>query len=193
MKNKLLFTDVETTGKDGEIHGIHQISGIIDIEGEEVDRFNFNVRPFETDLIDTEALKASGVTYDQIMSYEDPLIVHEQLNTLLGKHVNKFNRNDKFHFLAYNSNFDNDHWRGFYKKCEDKYFGSFFFAPDICVMRLAAFYLHKERYKMINFKLKTVAEYLKIIEEDDETIKWHDSMVDIDITRQIYYKVLNGE
>ncbi len=192
MKNKKLFTDIETTGLDPVMNGIHQIAGIIVVDDKEVERFNFKVKPFEQDLVETEALKVSDVTYDEITTYEEPEIIHEKLLKIIGKYCNKFNKKDKFHFIAYNSPFDNSHWRQWFKKCDDKYFGSFFFTPDICVMRQTALYLQNERHKLMNFKLATVAEYLRIIKDEDDT-QWHDAMADIDITKKIYYKIIEYE
>ena len=50
-------------------------------------------------------------------------------------------------------------------------------------MVLASFYLRKERAKLVDFKLKTVAQYLGI--EIDES-KLHDAEYDIYLTIEIF-------
>ncbi len=62
MDRKIVFIDTETTGLKGMENGVHQISGIIDINGKIVDKFNFKVAPFEEDFITGNALKTSHVT-----------------------------------------------------------------------------------------------------------------------------------
>lgn len=42
---KLLFFDLETTGVNPGKNGIHQISGMIEIDGVEKEHFNFHVQP----------------------------------------------------------------------------------------------------------------------------------------------------
>ena len=53
---KLLFFDLETTGTNPARHGIHQISGIVEIDGVEQERFDFKVRPNPKAEILDEAL-----------------------------------------------------------------------------------------------------------------------------------------
>ncbi len=183
---KRCFIDTETSGLSGEINGLHQIAGIIDINGEPVEEFNLHARPFEEDFITQDALKACNVTREQIMSYEDPLSVHKKFTDILSNYVNRFKKHDKFFFIAYNSNFDNDHIRAFFKKCGDKYYGSFFWVPDICVMRKAGEFLINERVNLENFQQKTVAEYLNLV---DREVEWHEALSDVKIARDIYYYI----
>ncbi len=42
---KVLFFDLETTGTLVSRHGIHQISGMVVIDGEIREKFNLHVRP----------------------------------------------------------------------------------------------------------------------------------------------------
>lgn len=187
MDLKLLFLDVETNGLDGNVNGLNQISGIIDINGKVEEEFDFHVSPFEQDFITSEALKACHKSRDQIYSQADPRDVHRDLIKRFGNHVNKFKRWDKFILVAYNSNFDHEHLRAFFSKCEDKFFGSWFHMPDFCVMRYALKFLMKKRARLENFKLGTVAEFLGIAKRDDP--RWHDSKFDVAVTRDLYYLI----
>ena len=42
---KILFFDLETTGVKFWKNGIHQISGIVDIDGQEIESFDIKLRP----------------------------------------------------------------------------------------------------------------------------------------------------
>lgn len=180
---KKFYVDCETTGTDPKKHGIIQISAKIAIDGVIKDSLNLLVQPFPTDEINDDALKANGITKEQLFTYDrlEPAGAHKQLCIFLAKWVNKFEKTDKFFWVGYKAAFDSDMLREFFAKNGDTYFGSWFFTPPLCVMSLAGFLLAKRRHAMENFKLKTVYETLypdsRYSEED-----WHDAMFDIDRT-----------
>lgn len=95
---KILFFDLETTGLDPKKHGIHQISLMLEVDGEIVKEVNVNVRPFPQDEINVDALKVSGLTPEQIVGdgYYAPQSVYKSLITLLDAHCNKFNKRTRF-------------------------------------------------------------------------------------------------
>ncbi len=182
--NKLLFYDLETTGTKFWKNSIHQIGGMIVIDDSIKEEFNFKVAPFERAEIEDEALAVSGVTKEQIMAYPSMAEVHKSLTGILANHVDKFNKNDKFHLVGYNnSSFDNPFLRAFFVQCKDNYFGSWFWSDTIDCMVLASNALRQERSKMLNFKLHTVAKQLGI--EVDET-KLHDAVYDLRLTKEIF-------
>jgi len=186
---KSLYFDLETTGVDYWRHGIHQISGMIEVDDEIRTTFNFNVRPHEDAIIDQSALDVSGVTKEQIALYPPMTDVYGNLQSILNEYVDRYNARDKFFLIGYNNaHFDNQFLRNFFVLNGDKYFGSYFWANSIDVMILASEYMKNVRHEMENFKLHTVAKKLGII--IDET-KLHDALYDIGITRQIY-KIVTG-
>jgi DNA polymerase-3 subunit epsilon len=181
---KLFFFDLETTGLDNQKHAIHQISGKIIIDGVEKTKFNFKVKPFEGALIDATALKIGGVTEEQIMQYPSCHQNYVSLVTLIQKYVNRFDTGDKFHLVGYNnSSFDNQFLRSFFKVNKDDYFGSYFWSDSIDVMVLASNFLKHERHNIRDFKLKTVAQWLKI---DVDAKRLHDAEYDIELTENIF-------
>lgn len=187
---KELFFDLETTGTNPGKHGIHQISGLIRIDGKEREKFDFHVQPNPKAIIEDEALNVCGVTAEQIMAYPPMYEVYKQLVTMLGKYVDKFNKKDKFFMVGYNNApFDNQFLRGFFLQNGDQYFGSWFWANSIDVMVLASFMLADRRAEMENFKLSTVAKFLGL-EVDEKAL--HDAYYDIYLTQLIYDKVKNG-
>lgn len=181
---KLFYFDVETTGVKFWKNGIHQISGLIEVDGEIVERFNYLVKPYKDAIIEPEAMTIGNVTAAQIALYPPMEQVHKKLTTILACHCNKFEKQDKYFMVGYNSAaFDCNFLRAFFTQCNDKYFGSFFWSASIDVMVLAMEHLKHRRHLMENFKLHTVAKELGI--SIDES-KLHDAEYDIEITREIY-------
>lgn len=188
--SKLFIYDTETTGLYPTKNFIHQLAYIIVINDEVITKDKLYIKPPPLAEYDPKALEVSGVTHDQIDSYPDYKSVHKQLVLELSKHVNKFNKNDKFHLVGYNNiRFDNEFLRVLWSVCDDKYFGSMFWADSIDTMSLASSYLHKIRPTLPNFKLATVAEALGFTIEDE---KLHDSFYDLELTYNIFKKIYCG-
>lgn len=154
--SKLLFFDLETTGVKFWGNGIHQIGGIVDIDGQETERFDIRLAPNPAATIEQEALDVAGVTLEQVQSYQPMEEGYRQLVGILSKYVNKFDKRDKMYLVGYNN-------AGF---------------P----------FLMGVRNDMENFKLMTVARTMGI--EIDEN-KLHDATYDIELTRDIFYKIIN--
>jgi DNA polymerase-3 subunit epsilon len=189
--SKLFFFDVETSGLIPAKNAIHQISAMIVINGEIKETLDFKVAPHMEAIIEESALAVSKVTKEQIMAYPPPPAVHKELLDKLGKYCGKFDKYDKYHLVGYNNKgFDNEFIRNFFNHCNDKFFGSWFWADSIDVLVLASNYLQDERAKLENFQLRTVAKYLGI--EVDET-KLHDAQYDIYLTMEIYKIVGNNK
>lgn len=182
--DKLFFFDVETTGVKHWRNGIHQISGQIVIDLKVVDTFDYKVQPHPKSEIEDEAIKVGNVTLEQIQAYETMKRTHVKLINMLGKHVGRFDKLDKFHLVGYNNaSFDNQFLRTFFTHNEDPYFGAWFWSDPIDVLVLASQYLKAERHTMPNFQLRTVAKHLGIPVEET---KLHDAQYDIELTRRIY-------
>lgn len=113
-----------------------------------------------------------------------------ELTTLLGKYIDKYDRNDKYHFIGYNARFDADFVRKLFEKNGDQYFGSWFWFPPIDVMNLAAVDLLKLRNTLPNFKLATVIEKYGIKSEEEKEL--HDAYTDVRLTQKLFNK-LKGE
>ena len=183
---KLCFLDLETTGVDKELSAIHQISGIIEIDGKEIESFDFKVRPFDGAEFSEEAMLKGNVTKELLMTYPEMSEVFPKLQAVLGRHCNKFDKKDKYHIVGYNIlSFDTQFLRKFYDRCNDKYFGSWFWSGGIDVLSLAEQALLEERCEMENFKLETVAKVL--LSENIDSTKTHTADYDIKITRDIYH------
>jgi DNA polymerase-3 subunit epsilon len=186
---KLFLFDLETTGLDNQKHGIHQLSGMIVINGDVKEKFNFKVQPFKGALISKEALDIANVTIEDLRAYTPLQDVYNELILMLSKYVNKFDKSDKFFLCGYNNaSFDNQFFRNFFNCAGDKYFGSWFWSNSFDCMVLATPKLAEKRSQMENFKLSTVAKNLGI--EIDET-KLHDAEYDIYLTYEILKLTIN--
>lgn len=183
---KHCFIDLETTGLDPVKHGVIQIAGIIVVDREEKDRFDFTVRPHEMKIVESDALKVNKRTQDEIAGFRSPENVHVNLCDAFTWYVDQYECTDKMFFLGYNVRFDYDFLWQWFKDCGDKYFGSWFWNPPIDVMQAAIIYLQDRRAQMENFKLATVARELGIEVKEEEL---HDAMTDIELTKQIWDKV----
>lgn len=185
--SKLFVFDVETTGVKFWKNGIHQISGLIVINGQIADRFNYKVAPNAGAEIDPEALTVGNVTLDQIRAYPPMQAVYESLTGLLTKYVDKCDKKDKMFLVGYNcAAFDIPFLRAFFVQNGDKYFGSYFYPNPIDVYVLASAALMDERGDMPDFKLGSVAKKLgaKV-----DSKKLHDALYDVELTYNIYTKL----
>lgn len=105
MKNA--WIDLETTGVNPYSNGIHQIAGIIEIDGIEKESFEFKIKTFPQDVIEEKALEVSGVSKEIISAYAlEPREVYIKLTSLFSKYVSKYDKTDKFYFFGYNATFD---------------------------------------------------------------------------------------
>lgn len=180
---KVLFFDLETTGTLVNKHGIHQLSGMIVVDGEVKEKFDFKVQPNPKAEILQEALDVAGVTKEQIMAYPPMGEIYKQFVDLLSKYVDRYNKKDKFFLAGYNiASFDNSFLRAWFIQNGDKYFGSWFWSNCFDVMVLATPYLSEKRAEMENLKQGTVAKALGINVDDS---KLHDALYDIEICKQI--------
>jgi len=191
-QSKIAFADVETTGLNPYLNAIHQLSVIIESDGEVVEKLDFRIRPFYHAKIDQIALDKGGVTEEDLTKYDDHKEVFKIFKKTLGKYVDPYKKTDKYDFVAYNSPFDNEFIRQWFNRNGDTYFGSWFWNPDICVMRLVAFWMKLKKIdRPVNMKLIQVSNLLGFTKSPDDDDKWHDSMFDIEMTRRVYNHVKN--
>jgi DNA polymerase-3 subunit epsilon len=193
MTIKKLYVDIESTGTDPKRHGIIQWSAILLVNGRKVDEIDMKMQPFKEDELDDGALKHNHTSALEVFAEDryKPLIAYERLMEFFGKHCNKYDRLDKFFWVGYRASFDSDFTREFFDKIGDRFLGSWFWTPPLDCMGLAAYLLQKNRYKLRDFKLRSVFEYLRPdmigvyqdLEEKGQA--WHNAMFDIERTLDI--------
>jgi DNA polymerase III subunit epsilon len=185
---KRLWIDCETTGLDNKIHGIHQLSGFIEIDDNIVKTFDYKIKPWNGCQYDNIALNKSNITKEQIQNNQSELEVYLEFKTMLLLFINTFDKTktDRYCFCGYNVNFDKDFVNEFFIRNDYKYFFNCIWPIPIDVMYLAFNKLCNNRDLMLDFKLSTVANFLKI-ETNSESL--HNSLYDIEITRNIFYEL----
>jgi DNA polymerase-3 subunit epsilon len=189
---KTVFLDVETTGLDPKRHGVIQVAAIMDIDGVAVDRIDLKIRPASSCACDAKALEVSGSTIEMIRDYPHEADQFREFLGWLSRHIDKFTKTDKAFFSGYNSPFDVEFMRQLFERNGDKYFGSWFWSGTIDVMGLALLRLRSDREQMENFKLGTVANWVLGLDEFERItaeIGLHNAMTDIELTREIFYKL----
>lgn len=188
--DKKVFFDLETTGVKHWRNGIHQLAGVIEINGEVKDVFNYKIQPNPQCDIEDEALAIANITREDLKNYRPMKEVYIEFVAMLGKYVDKFDKNDKFWLIGFNNAaFDNQFLRAWFVQNGDNYFGSWFWANPIDVYVLASHKMMNVRTEMKDFKLRTVAEKLGFPILED---KLHDALYDIELTMQVYREVTNG-
>lgn len=187
---KRLFIDVETAGLDKDKHDITQLSGIIDIDHKIVKTFDFKCKLSNDRSYESCALRVQNVGLEELINGRDRLSQPELFNkflAILQKYIDPYDSKDKFRFIGYNSHiFDSQFIRKLFEENNNKYFGSYFWSPSIDVMLAVAFVLDESRKCLADFKLSTVAKYLGI---NVDSGRLHDSMYDVELTRDLYYMI----
>lgn len=185
---KYIYLDTETSGLNPLKHSIIQLSGLIEIDGQVVEEFDFRLQPSEGETVSQPSLDICNITIEDLRTFPKPNLVYNQFISLLSKYVDRYNKEDKFFLIGYNSRFDDEFLRSFFLKNDDEYYGSWFWWPTIDVAVLAAILTKEHRHKFPNYKLGTLAQYFKI----DIDGELHNSLTDCKITRALY-KALSGE
>lgn len=180
---KILYFDTETTGVDPSKNGIIQLSGIIEIDNEIKEEFNFRIRPFEIDEINLEALEVNNITKDQLKTFPTAQESYILIEKLFNKYIDRYDPTDKFYPAGYNVRFDLEFLSEYFIKNDNPYFGSYCNWRSIDALSIFYFLDYIGYLKLENYKLGTVCDYFKI------PIKAHDAMSDIKATRSLIIKL----
>lgn len=178
---KTLYLDVETSGLNPIKSALLQVACIIDIDGEIKEKRSWYIRPFEDDEIDDKALEINRLTREQIAAFPLPWEFHREFIDMLAKHVDKFDRTDKFYTAGYNVRFDVDFLSSFFKKIGDDYYGSWFNGRLVDPYPLFQWRDWVGGIKLPNYRLGTVCEKFDIKFAGEA----HDAMIDIQATRDL--------
>lgn len=181
---KQLFYDLETTGLDSIKCAIHQISGMVVVNGKVTEEFNLHLRPHEGAEVSAEALAVANLTIETIYEYPPSYEGYRKFKEIMFRYINPYDKSDKMFLCGYNNvAFDNSFLRQLFLLNNDQYFGSFFWSNSIDVMVLASQKLCGIRHLMPNFKQGTVAKALGI-QIDDSSL--HDALYDVRVCKKIY-------
>lgn len=183
MAHKVMAQDSETGGTDPKVHALLQWSAKMFIDGKEVDSIDVKMQPFPNDEVTDEALEHNHLKREDLFSVDrvTPSVGYTMITTFLKRHIDKYNRKDKAFWTGYNGRFDSDFTREFFNKNADTYFGSWFWFPVLDISVLAGFFIQKKRIELVDFKQRTVWEFMFPERKDMyKPEEWHEAMFDID-------------
>jgi DNA polymerase-3 subunit epsilon len=182
---KTFYFDVETSGLDPIQNDILTLAGIIEIDGEVKEEFYLEMQPFNYDTISKEALVVNGLTIEQIKTFQRPQEAHKKLQSIFSKYINRYNKLDKLTAIGHNVGFDMRFLNSLFRKCGDKYFGSwidYHFLDTMVLLNLLKF---NKVIQIDNVKLVTAAKHFGV-----ELTEAHNAMADIKATRELFQKLI---
>lgn len=185
--NKIIFIDTETGGVNAEKSALIQLSGIIEIDGTEKEKFNFYIKPFENSELNEKALEVQGRTLEELGTekYIDESIIYKKFLEILDKYIDKYDKNDKFIVAGYNVKFDIDILKALFERNNNKFLFSYFNSSmldplySVRLLQVAGMLPVLE-----NNKLETWCKYFNI------ELKAHDSLQDITATKKLIEKLI---
>ena len=87
-----IFYGTETTGTKPNKHSIHQLSGIVEVDGVIAEEFNFKVRPHPKAEITKEAMVICGKTEKEILAYPKIIMSIGKRKDSRGLNIKKNNK-----------------------------------------------------------------------------------------------------
>ena len=185
--NKIIFIDTETGGVNAEKSALIQLSGIIEVDGTEKEKFNFYIKPFENSEVNEKAIEVQGRTFEELRTdkYIDESIIYKKFLEILDKYIDKYDKNDKFIVAGYNVKFDIDILKAFFERNNNKFLFSYFNSSmldplySVRLLQIAGILPILE-----NNKLETWCKYFNI------ELKAHDSLQDITATKKLIEKLI---
>ena len=182
---KILYIDCETTGLTPGKNDIIQLSGLIEIDKEVKEEFNFKLKPLREENIQQQALDVQKRTKEEVMAFPDQKEAYEEFIKILDKYCDKYKKDkqkeDRFFFAGHNVGFDVKFIMQWFKDNNNDYFGSYVnLNPKDFIDSLAIVRKYKKALNLDNCKLHTVAQ--KLLGKDFE-FKSHDALHDIYATK----------
>lgn len=182
---KILWLDVETTGKDPQRNDIITLAAIVEIDGTDRDSLHIKMAPPDGAPVDLEALEVNGLTMEDLHKFPPAKEGLRHLEEFMAKWIDRFDKLDKFVPAGYYVRFDLDFLRGLFEKQRNKYFGSWFTNVHIDVATVVAECYASFRFRPLNFKLTTICEYFEITFDGQA----HDALSDVKATRTLYRRL----
>ena len=187
MMNKIIFIDTETGGVNAEKSALIQLSGIIEVDGTEKEKFNFYIKPFENSEVNEKALEVQGRILEELGTekYIDESIIYKKFLEILDKYIDKYDKNDKFIVAGYNVKFDIDILKALFERNNNKFLFSYFNSSmldplySVRLLQVAGMLPVLE-----NNKLETWCKYFNI------ELKAHESLQDITATKKLIEKLI---
>jgi DNA polymerase III epsilon subunit-like protein len=174
--NNILFIDTETTGLSADRNEIVELAGIVIVNNEVKEEFSFYFKPLKLNTIQPQALAATGLTIEKLLSYSDD--PKEALKTI-DKMLKQYAPIDEIWTIgAQNTRFDLrffSKWWDMHQSTSAKLFDNTFSKNFIDLMATARVAKKKGIYEFENLRLATIIETVGV--EFDG--KAHSAIVDV--------------
>lgn len=177
---KILYFDTETTGIDPKVHEITQFAAIVEVDGVVKEEVNFRCQPTNWEAIDPKAIETTGISIETLKTYQKPEFMMIEMKKLFDRHIDKYDKADKFYPAGHNVGFDLEFLQAFWKKYADAYgTGSYQNWRSLDSRVFANFLIAKNKINVPDVKLSTLCNALNI------PIQAHDALSDIHATRDL--------
>lgn len=186
LGQKVFYFDTETDGLDPRVHSPWSIAVIIDIPNRPPVEHEFKCQPLSPQHSSQQAFDVCGVTAAEIAALPTPFEVMPLFIEMLSRYIDRFDPNDKFIMVGYNTHFDKDMLFNWFRVLGQGYFHSWFHKYYLCMynfMSFCRFFCPRLR-ALQKLKLGHVCEFLNI------PIDAHDAMSDIRATRELAHRFL---
>lgn len=184
---KLIFIDVETSGLIYHVNGIIELAYIIEVDGEVKRRGSYKINPatyMPKVRLDSKALEVNGYTEEQIAEFSNAKEAMKDFIAILNKYVDRWDKDDVFEFVGFNSRFDMDFVNELFKRTEYNFY-QYISYRDLDVFALAK--LLKFVGKFDSGKRMTLESCCKAIDLGYDA---HSAVTDIEVTRDLFYKLI---
>lgn len=180
-----IFLAIQTTGFDPRLHGIHRISGLVEVSGAPVDIIEISMQPHPKAQIDEAVIRKSGTTPERLKTLQSMQDGYREFITAISKHIDRYDNKQKTWIVGFNNRTYTDVFlRTWFELNGDSFFGSYFYPDSLDTLVLASQHLLNQRSAMPSFKLGRVAKTLGI--EVDETRLEADSSYAVWIIHKVY-------
>lgn len=181
MDKKILWFDVETGGTDEKTDALIQLSALIEIDNKIVDEIDLKMKPLPGKIVNPDAIKTHGMTYEMMRTFEDADTAFNNFNSFLLKHNPIPAKNCRYIMAGYNPDFDcrflsqwySDITCGPYEYWKHLQFSPIDVLPVLRAMRIAGI------IDTPDTKLETICKHFGI------ELKAHDALSDIKATREL--------
>ena len=154
---KICWVDVETTGIDHNTNTIIELAALYEDDGADKSVFHVYIKP---ESLPKEIEELTGITMEYLeQNGITEAEAYSQFTDWLAKKIDKYKKEDKAIFAAYNARFDNDFIRELFKRNNDNYFGSWFYSASLDIMGTAILMVRLGYISVpVNFKNVTICE-----------------------------------
>ncbi|MGE4420561.1 MAG: exonuclease domain-containing protein [Sulfurimonas sp.] len=184
----IIHWDTETTGLNNKVHGIISLSYLIDIDGKVVHRGKLTMNPLSYDRpvnkVSPKALEVNGYKESHLTDFPDAKAQCANFISVLNKYIDRFDTKSYFIPAGFNVQFDNGFIQEWFKVCGYDSYGQYFTYKSLCCFEAIKWLQYLG--KINTGPSQNLSSCCKAI---GLNITAHDSSVDIESTRDLFYKI----